>query len=327
MGRPPCCDQNGLKKGPWTPEEDIALVSYIQQHGPGNWRSVPANTVTVKISISSDVVHAKAMASDKLIGLMGIVWAAIASYLPQRTDNDIKNYWNSHLKKKQTKLGHGLNAQTHDQDDSKGGTQTSIYRGQWERRLQTDIHTAKQALCNALSVNSKPTNGALDHKASPAPYQVASTLFGNYASSTNNISRLLQAWMKKRTPQPNSSENDLRTTAHHARYPENIIVNGSYSSDDHNSNMFSGFSSSSDASQSMELQNVKTLTHTHQHPSPTLRGVRPAGVPYGAAEEPPALKCFEKWLLDDGGLVATAAGLDVDFMPMPWPLGEDLPRF
>ena len=44
MGRPPCCDKVGIKKGPWTPEEDILLVSYIQQHGPGNWRSVPTNT-------------------------------------------------------------------------------------------------------------------------------------------------------------------------------------------------------------------------------------------------------------------------------------------
>lgn len=44
MGRPPCCDKVGIKKGPWTPEEDIILVSYIQQHGPGNWRSVPTNT-------------------------------------------------------------------------------------------------------------------------------------------------------------------------------------------------------------------------------------------------------------------------------------------
>ncbi|XP_010515065.1 PREDICTED: myb-related protein 306 isoform X3 [Camelina sativa] len=44
MGRPPCCDKIGVKKGPWTPEEDIILVSYIQEHGPGNWRSVPTHT-------------------------------------------------------------------------------------------------------------------------------------------------------------------------------------------------------------------------------------------------------------------------------------------
>ena len=44
MGRPPCCHKIGIKKGPWTPEEDIILVSYIQEHGPGNWRSVPTNT-------------------------------------------------------------------------------------------------------------------------------------------------------------------------------------------------------------------------------------------------------------------------------------------
>lgn len=44
MGRPPCCEKVGIKKGPWTPEEDIVLVSYIQEHGPGNWRAVPTNT-------------------------------------------------------------------------------------------------------------------------------------------------------------------------------------------------------------------------------------------------------------------------------------------
>lgn len=44
MGRPPCCDKEGVKKGPWTPEEDIMLVSYIQEHGAGNWRAVPSKT-------------------------------------------------------------------------------------------------------------------------------------------------------------------------------------------------------------------------------------------------------------------------------------------
>ncbi|KAJ0618147.1 putative transcription factor MYB-HB-like family [Helianthus annuus] len=43
MGRSPCCDKNGLKKGPWTQEEDIKLMEYVQLHGPGNWRTLPKN--------------------------------------------------------------------------------------------------------------------------------------------------------------------------------------------------------------------------------------------------------------------------------------------
>ncbi|KAF8377311.1 hypothetical protein HHK36_030686 [Tetracentron sinense] len=41
MGRSPCCDENGLKKGPWTPEEDQKLALYIQEHGHGSWRALP----------------------------------------------------------------------------------------------------------------------------------------------------------------------------------------------------------------------------------------------------------------------------------------------
>lgn len=43
MGRAPCCEKNGLKKGPWTPEEDLKLINHIQLHGPGNWRNLPKN--------------------------------------------------------------------------------------------------------------------------------------------------------------------------------------------------------------------------------------------------------------------------------------------
>lgn len=55
MGRPPCCEKIDVKKGPWTPEEDIILVTYIQEHGPGNWRSVPTNTGIYNIYIPSVV--------------------------------------------------------------------------------------------------------------------------------------------------------------------------------------------------------------------------------------------------------------------------------
>jgi hypothetical protein len=41
MVRAPCCEKMGLKKGPWTSEEDQILINYIQQYGHGNWRALP----------------------------------------------------------------------------------------------------------------------------------------------------------------------------------------------------------------------------------------------------------------------------------------------
>lgn len=43
MGKPPCCDKDGLKKGPWTAEEDQKLIDYIQKYGHGRWRILPKN--------------------------------------------------------------------------------------------------------------------------------------------------------------------------------------------------------------------------------------------------------------------------------------------
>ena len=132
-------------------------------------------------------------------------WAAIASYLPQRTDNDIKNYWNTHLKKKLKKL---QGSEGYSRDGLSSSSTTSpqqISRGQWERRLQTDIHMAKQALSDALSPEKssglavlKPSNGYISH-AKP----------GVYASSTENIAKLLKGWM--RNPSKPASTNSAAT--------------------------------------------------------------------------------------------------------------------
>ncbi|XP_010529388.1 PREDICTED: transcription factor MYB3-like [Tarenaya hassleriana] len=120
MGRSPCCEKNGLKKGPWTPEEDQKLVDYIQQHGYGNWRTLPKNAGLQRCGKSCRLRWTNYLRPDikrgrfsfeeeetiiQLHSILGNKWSAIAARLPGRTDNEIKNYWNTHIRKKLLRMG------------------------------------------------------------------------------------------------------------------------------------------------------------------------------------------------------------------------------
>ncbi|KAF8023240.1 hypothetical protein BT93_F0675 [Corymbia citriodora subsp. variegata] len=117
MGRSPCCDKNNVKRGPWSPEEDAALKSYVEAFGTGNnWIALPKKAGLRRCGKSCrlrwlnylrpGVKHGGfTEEEDKIIcdiyREIGSRWSIIASQLPGRTDNDIKNYWNTKLKKKQ----------------------------------------------------------------------------------------------------------------------------------------------------------------------------------------------------------------------------------
>nr|XP_043633845.1 transcription factor RAX2-like [Erigeron canadensis] len=219
MGRAPCCDKANVKKGPWSPEEDKRLKEYIQTNGTGgNWIALPQKAGLKRCGKSCrlrwlnylrpNIKHGEfSDDEDKVIctlfASIGSRWSIMAAQLPGRTDNDIKNYWNTKLKKKMMSslismphhefrkpFHHNHHLQSFNSNSSSSTTNYSSY---------------------PPSLSSFHNNGPLSASSSPP---------SSYLYSTNNTSGCYHDHQNLSIPSSPTTTTTVATISdHHNHYP------------------------------------------------------------------------------------------------------------
>ncbi|XP_061366235.1 transcription factor MYB108-like [Gastrolobium bilobum] len=145
-------DEMGLRKGPWSAEEDTILVNHVTTHGDRRWNSVARCTGLKRTGKSCrlrwlnylrpDVRRGNITLQEQIMILdlhsrWGNRWSKIAQHLPGRTDNEIKNYWRTRVIKQAKQLKCDVNSKEF----------KDALRYVWMPRLIERIHPPSETYC------------------------------------------------------------------------------------------------------------------------------------------------------------------------------------
>ncbi|CAA3006684.1 transcription factor MYB108-like [Olea europaea subsp. europaea] len=114
-----------IRKGPWSSDEDSKLINYVTIHGEGGWEALARNAGLRRTGKScrlrwlnylnpnvrrGNITPEEQLHIIELHLQYGNRWTEIAKRLPGRTDNEIKNFWRTVIKKQAKQLKCDVNS-------------------------------------------------------------------------------------------------------------------------------------------------------------------------------------------------------------------------